>query len=180
MDTYCTKIASPIGLLYMASDGACLTGLWMEDQKYFASTLAPGFQEVEHESLPVFLETAQWLATYFEGHDPGITPPLSFTGSSFRRDVWALLQEIPYGQTTTYGALARALAERTGQRQSAQAVGGAVGHNPISVIVPCHRVVGADGSLTGYAGGVSRKWALLEAEGMDMTLFRMPTRGTAL
>jgi methylated-DNA-[protein]-cysteine S-methyltransferase len=133
----------------------------MEGQNYFAATLESG--ALEKSGLPVFLQTKDWLDDYFAGKTPPPLPPLAPAGTAFRRTVWKLLLEIPYGQTTTYGALARTLGER-GNSTSARAVGGAVGHNPISILIPCHRVVGADGSLTGYAGGVDIKRKLLEWE----------------
>ncbi len=162
---YTASYASPLGEITLASDGEFLTGLWFEGQKYFARTL-----DGEHgeRDLPVFREAREWLNVYFSGTAPAFTPPLRFTGTAFQKEVWALLIAIPYGETRTYGELAQTLAARRGLSQmSARAVGSAVGRNPISVIVPCHRVVGADGSLTGYAGGVQRKRALLSLEGAD-------------
>lgn len=149
-------IPSPLGNLTMASDGTHLVGLWMEGQKHFAEGLGPG----KEQELPVFLGTENWLNRYFAGRrpDPGELP-LAPMGSDFRRSVWDQLLKIPCGQVTTYGAIAKSLGCR-----SAQAVGGAVGRNPISIIIPCHRVVAADGSLTGYAGGLERKRFLLELE----------------
>ena len=146
----------------MASDGRALTGLWFEGQKYFGSTLSG---EQEEKDLPVFRQTAEWLDQYFSGKQPDFIPELALKGSSFRRLIWDILLMIPYGHTVTYGEIASAAAKRIGcSRMSAQAVGAAVGHNPVSLIVPCHRVVGADGSLTGYAGGTERKKALLALE----------------
>ncbi len=169
---------SPLGGILLAADEQGLTGLWFEGQKYFARSLPPAREERE---TPVLADAARWLDVYFSGHEPDFTPPLHPAGTPFQRAVWALLGQIPYGGTTTYGALARTLAARGGlASMSAQAVGGAVGHNPVSVIVPCHRVVGADGSLTGYAGGIARKIALLRLEGADTARFRIPKKGTAL
>ena len=129
----------------------------------------------------ILLEAKRWLDIYFSGKEPDFTPPLHPIGSAFRQSVWEILLQIPYGKTTTYGEIANKLAEKQGlSRMSAQAVGGAVGHNPISILIPCHRVVGADGSLTGYAGGVEKKRFLLALEGVDMTNLYMPKRGTAL
>lgn len=146
----------------MASDGYALTGLWFEGQKFFGSTLS---EEQEEKDLPVFRQTVGWLDLYFEGKQPDFMPNLVLQGSSFQKTVWGLLLSIPYGRTVTYGELASAAAEKLEcSHMSAQAVGGAVGHNPVSVIVPCHRVIGADGSLTGYAGGIERKKALLSLE----------------
>lgn len=157
MEDYIAHYSSPLGSMTLASDGTALTGLWFNGQKYFADTL----KEVQtlNPNLPVFDLTRQWLDIYFSGKEPTFTPPLLLQGSPFRKQVWQLLLEIPYGRTMTYGELARKL-----QCKSAQAVGGAVGHNPISLIIPCHRVIGADGSLTGYAGGVERKASLLKLE----------------
>ncbi len=179
MPTYLAEMASPIGDLSLAGDATGITGLWLQGQRHFASTLSSDAQRVAVADIPAFVMAATWLHEYFEGHDPGFMPPLAPKGSVFRQMVWDILREIPYGQTTTYGAIARQLAERTGRRQAAQAVGGAVGHNPISIIVPCHRVVGTDGSLTGYAGGVERKRRLLVLEGIDPTDLHAPARGTA-
>lgn len=155
---------SPLGRLLLAADEIGLTGLWFERQRYFAQGLAPVHTD---EETPILAQTRRWLDLYFSGSVPDFTPPLHPIGSDFRQEVWALLLQIPYGKTTTYGALANQLAEKHGQRRmSAQAVGGAVGHNAISIIIPCHRVVGADGSLTGYAGGLDTKARLLAVEGI--------------
>ena len=151
---FLTHYASPLGSILLAADETGLTGLWFEAQKYFPSFLGVDYQEKE---TPVLTETARWLDVYFSGKDPGFLPPLH---SPFRQTVWNILLTIPRGQTMTYGEIARRLGVR-----SAQAVGGAVGHNPISILIPCHRVVGSDGSLTGYAGGVERKARLLQLEG---------------
>ena len=162
----------------MASDGEVLTGLWFDGQKYFAVTLA---KEHEEKMLPVFEETDRWLDIYFAGSQPDFLPPLHPVGTAFRQSVWEILLQIPYGRTTTYGEIARQLAEKQKlPRMSAQAVGGAVGHNEISIIIPCHRVVGTNGSLTGYAGGIDKKRKLLELEHTDMTGFFVPRKGTAL
>lgn len=162
----------------MASNGNALTGLWFDGQKYFAEGLT---ETAAAKTLPVFDETVRWLDIYFGGHRPDFTPLLNLEGTAFRKEVWQLLLQIPYGQTTTYGELAAQLAAHRGLKQmSAQAVGGAVGHNPISIIVPCHRVVGTGGSLTGYAGGLAKKLALLKLEGIDTAKFTMPVKGTAL
>ena len=157
---------SPLGRLLLAADEIGLTGLWFEGQRHFAQGLAPVHTD---EETPILAQTRRWLDLYFSGSVPDFTPPLHPSGSDFRQEVWALLLQIPYGKTTTYGALANQLAEKHGQRRmSAQAVGGAVGHNPISIIIPCHRVVGADGSLTGYAGGLDTKARLLAVEGIPI------------
>ena len=154
---------TPLGDLLLAADDLGLAGAWFRGQKYFPDqTGAVG----DH---PMLRAARDWLDRYWAGLDPGPTPPLHPAGTAFQLEVWQLLREIPYGETTTYGAIAQQLAEqRGGARVSARAVGGAVGHNPISVIVPCHRVVGANGSLTGYAGGIERKIRLLELEGAHM------------
>lgn len=174
---FTTTLPSPLGPLTLASDGAAITGLWLAGQKYFASTL--DIHASPAPDLPVFGQAAAWLTAYFTGAPLPAMPPLAPSGSPFRQAVWALLREIPYGATTTYGALAQALRAR-GIAAAPQAVGGAVGHNPISILIPCHRVVGADGSLTGYAGGVEKKRFLLELEGADLTGLYVPKTGTAL
>ena len=154
---FLTHYASPLGPILLAADETGLTGLWFEGQKYFPSFSGVDYQEKE---TPILTETVRWLDVYFSGKDPDILPPLHPQGSPFRQAVWNILLTIPRGQTMTYGEIARRLGVR-----SAQAVGGAVGHNPISILIPCHRVVGSDGSLTGYAGGVERKARLLQLEG---------------
>ena len=170
--------SSPVGPLLLASDGDHLTGLWLEGQKYFAATVKEPMEE--EADLPVFAAARRWLDGYFAGDRPSPDAlPLAPAGSDFRRKVWAILCRIPYGETMTYGQIARLLAEEGGG-MSPQAVGGAVGHNPISIIIPCHRVVGTGGSLTGYAGGVKKKAWLLAHEGVDLSAFTLPTRGTAL
>ena len=159
---YTCHYDSPLGGITIASDGSALTGLWFDGQKYFAQTLDP---EHENKSLPVLEETCKWLDIYFDGKAPDFTPPLSMKTTAFRKAVWEILLTIPYGRTMTYGEIADRIAAERGLRgMSAQAVGGAVGHNPISIIIPCHRVLGADGSLTGYAGGIDKKARLLELE----------------
>ena len=159
---YTHHYTSPLGGITMAGDGTALTGLWFDGQKYYAETLS---REREEKNLPVFEMTDRWLDLYFGGKQPDFTPPLIMRTSAFRRAVWEILLTIPYGQTMTYGEIALILAEKRGlPRMSAQAVGGAVGHNAISLIIPCHRVVGANGSLTGYAGGLDKKEALLKLE----------------
>lgn len=154
---YIAHYDSSLGGITLGSDGEALTGLWFDGQQHYGSTLNP--QCKERPDLPVFDETRRWLYCFFSGCKPGFTPPLSLLGTPFQQRVWEALLAIPYGQTVTYGELARRLGIR-----SAQAVGGAVGRNPISIIVPCHRVVGAGGNLTGYAGGLDRKRALLQLE----------------
>ena len=145
---YINKYNSPLGGITMAADGTVLTGLWLDGQKYFGDTLPEAYEE---KRLPVFDEAKRWLDLYFQGKVPDFTPPLSLQSTPFREAVWKILLTIPYGQTMTYGEIAGMIAKQKGiSRMSAQAVGGAVGHNPISIIVPCHRVVGTNGSLTGY------------------------------
>ena len=159
---YTYPYKSPLGSMTLASDGDALTGLWFDDQKHYAYTLPP---EHEEKPLPVFCLTAKWLDIYFGGKEPDFTPPLRLSTTPFSKAVCKIMLTIPYGSTMTYGEIAAQIMKLTGApRMSARAVGGAVGHNPISIIIPCHRVVGADGSLTGYAGGLDRKIKLLELE----------------
>ena len=168
---YISHYHSPMGGITMAGNGEALTGLWFDGQKYFADTIDG---DVEEQELPVFAETDRWLTLYFQGQKPDFTPPIAFGAkvSEFRKEVWKILLSIPYGTTLTYGDIARQISVRQGiDRMSAQAVGGAVGHNPISLIVPCHRVVGTNGSLTGYAGGIDKKVKLLQLEGNDVSKF---------
>ena len=175
---YTWRYASPLGGILLAADDLGLTGLWFEGAKYFA--LGLGDHHAERQT-PVLLETARWLDAYFAGQKPDFLPPLHPMGTDFQKDVWRLLRQIPYGRTATYGEIAAQLAQQRGQAHlSAQAVGGAVGHNRISLLIPCHRVVGADGSLTGYAGGLEKKLCLLALEGVDTCGFSLPTKGTAL
>ena len=155
---YTSHYASPLGGITLASDGENLTGLWFDGQKHFAGTLDAEHREA---SLAVFDQAARWLDVYFSGHAPDFTPPLRPKTTAFRRTVWETLPTIPYGHTATYGEIAARMGLPVA---SARAVGGAVGHNAISIIIPCHRVVGANGRLTGYAGGIERKRALLELE----------------
>ena len=169
---------SPLGGVLLAADEIGLTGLWFDGQKSFARGLPA--DRVERET-PALLEAKRWLDIYFSGKEPDFTPPLHPIGSAFRQSVWEILLQIPYGKTTTYGESARQLSEKMGlSRMSAQAVGGAVGHNKIAIIIPCHRVVGTNGSLTGYAGGIDKKGKLLELEHTDRTGFFVPKKGTAL
>ena len=169
---------SPLGAILLAADETGLTGLWFNGQKFFARDLP---EERVEQNTPTLSEVKRWLDIYFTGKEPDFMPPLHPIGSAFRRSVWDILLRIPYGQTTTYGEIARQLAEKQGRpRIAAQAVGGAVGHNKISIIIPCHRVVGTNGSLTGYAGGIDKKVKLLEWEHTDMTGLFVPREGTAL
>ena len=153
---------SPLGGITLAGDGEALVGLWFEGQKHFAASLS---RPLEEKKLPLFAEAERWLEVYFRGEEPDFTPPLRLRGTAFQREVWELLLLIPYGQTTSYGELARVLAARRNSTAlPTRAVGAAVGRNPISLIVPCHRVLGGDGALRGYAGGLDRKSALLRLE----------------
>ena len=177
---FSTTYLSPVGKLTLASDGQHLTGLWMEGQKYFGG----GILEIleEKDSLPLFITVKEWLNQYFAGEKPLPSQlPLLPLGSPFRQTVWHILCEIPYGEVTTYGAIAKkAAAQMRKETMSCQAVGGAIGHNPISIIIPCHRVIGANGSLTGYAGGIATKVKLLEHEGVELSRLFIPKKGTAL
>ncbi len=173
---YKTTYLSPLGELMIASDGQNILGVWLKGQKYFAITVSEEMEE--KDDIPVFVKTKKWLNRYFAGQKPSINElPLAPSGNEFRQNVWKLLCEIPYGETTTYGELARKIAKQMNKTSmSAQAVGGAVGHNPVSIIIPCHRVVGTNGSLTGYAGGIDTKIKLLELEGADMSKLFKPSK----
>lgn len=153
---------TPLGKLVLASDGEYLTGLWFSDEQ--------GARGGENEKdLPVFELAKKWLEIYFGGMEPDFTPPVRAAGTEFQREVWEMLESIPYGRTTTYGEIAKKLAAaRKIPKMSAQAVGGAVGRNPVSIIIPCHRVIGAHGKLVGYGGGLERKSALLSLEGVKI------------
>ena len=178
---YRTYYLSPLGRILLTADDIGLIGVWFEGQKYFGEF--PGhmnyiFEEKENHILK---DALRWLDIYFSGREPDFLPPMRYDSTPFRKCICDIMLTIPYGQTMTYGEIAAQAARRQGlDRMSAQAVGGAVGHNPISILIPCHRVVGSDGSLTGYAGGVANKQFLLELEGVDMTGLYVPTRGTAL
>ena len=164
MEELIRKIDSPMGRITMSGTHEGLTGLWLEGQRFLSPTVSQGLNE---GMLPVFEETECWLHTYFSGREPDFMPKLIPQGSEFRQSVWKILLQIPYGKTTTYGAIAAEIAKQRGiPRMSAQAVGGAVGHNPISILIPCHRVLGSDMSLTGYDGGVDKKVQLLKLEGI--------------
>jgi len=175
---YLKKYESPLGVITLASDGTYLTALWFDGQKYDRDIME---KDAVWEDVPVLDETVKWLDIYFGGGVPDFTPPIKMFGSEFYKTVGQIMLEIPYGKTTTYGDIAKETAKRLGkEKMSAQAVGGAVGHNSISVIIPCHRVVGATGSLTGYAGGIEKKIKLLEIEKVDMSKLSVPKKGTAL
>lgn len=169
---------SPIGGLVLAEKDGSLFGVWMEKQKYFPCFLG---ELIQPSDTAVLRQTKDWLDRYFRGERP--TPgelPLAPEGSEFRRTVWRLLCEIPYGQTTTYGAIARTVAACRSGAMSAQAVGDAVAHNPIAIVIPCHRVIGADGRLTGYAGGLEKKVTLLALEGIDVKALCAATCGKSV
>lgn len=176
---YTNHYQSPLGEILLAANETRLTGLWfVEHQRYFAQTLD---KEHKEKDLPVFDSAKRWLDCYFRGEEPDFTPPITFTGTEFQKEVQKILCTIPYGQTITYGEIAAKMAENRGiERMSARAVGSAVGHNPISIIVPCHRVVGSNGNLTGYGGGIDRKIKLLQLEHIDTDKFYIPKKGTAL
>lgn len=177
---YSAQYSSPLGSLLLASDEDSLVGVWIEGQKYFADTVAG--EVTEKGDLPVLAVARAWLDAYFAGRKPAVSDlPLAPQGGAFRKAVWDILCEIPYGEVITYGEIAKDMAARMDKASmSSQAVGGAVGHNPISIIIPCHRVVGTGGSLTGYAGGIDKKIRLLQHEGVDMSGLFVPTKGTAL
>ncbi len=174
-----TEYNSPIGNITLASDGKYLLGLWIEGQKYFQGSVNE--EMVEDDSLKIFKDTKNWLKRYFAKQKPDIKElPLAPKGNEFRQAVWRILCEIPYGEVTTYGEIAKKIAKIMNKTaMSAQAVGGAVGKNPVSIIIPCHRVIGTNGSLTGYAGGINIKVKLLELEGVDMSKMFVPKNSTA-
>lgn len=173
---YKTTYKSPIGNLLIASKDNKLVGLWVENQKYYLSN----FKEeiVEAKNLEILVKTKKWLDIYFNGENPDINElEISLVGSEFRKSVWEILKNIPYGEVISYNDIAKELAKQKGiTRMSAQAVGVAVGHNPISIIIPCHRVVGTNGSLTGYASGIKKKIYLLEHEKVNMNKLFVPTK----
>ncbi len=162
MNAYTHIYPSPIGDILIASTGSAITGLWFIGQMYFPVDL------IRNDArIPIFDDADRWLNRYFAGDDPGNMPPLLPRGTKFQMLIWDILRTIPRGSTTTYGAIARIAAAQLGRaHMSAQAVGGAIGHNPISIMIPCHRVIGTDGSLTGYAGGIDKKLHLLTLEGI--------------
>ena len=176
---YTNDYESPLGHMLLAGDEEGLTGLWFtEGSRYMGLGLKKGAYP---RDMDYFEETKEWLDIYYSGRDPGFLRRIQLTGSAFRKDVGKIMGQIPFGKTVTYGWIAHQIAKERGiERMSAQAVGGAVGHNPICIIVPCHRVVGAKGNLTGYGGGILRKKARLVLEGNDMSQFTIPKKGTAL
>ena len=170
---YLTHYQSPIGQLTLTSDGSALTGVWHANQQDFADQFNDTFEESD---LLVFAKARAWLDAYFKGERPEIDFELNPQGSEFRQQVWHYLRQIPYGKTVTYSEIAKDIARLRGkQKMAAQAIGGAVGSNPISLVVPCHRVVGKNGNLTGYGGGLDVKMQLLELEGVDLGDFYLPT-----
>ena len=177
---FCTEYQSElIGPLTIASDGQSIVGCWFENDRYFGYGVKESMAPCD--SLPVFAQARDWLDRYFAGKKPSPRElPLSARATPFQLLVRESMLDIPYGQTTTYGAIARRIEAQTGKRQSARAVGGAVGRNPLCVIAPCHRVVGSNGNLTGFGGGIDMKVKLLEHEGVDVSLFYCPKRGTAI
>ncbi len=175
---YISSYKSPLGEITIAADDIGLSGLWFVDQKYYALYLDKNNEEKETQTLK---DTKRWLDIYFDGKNPNFKLPLHFIGTDFQKEIWKILYSIPYGKTMTYGDIAKIIAKKKGlKRMSAQAVGGAVGHNQISIIVPCHRVVGSNGSLTGYAGGIKRKYELLELEKVDIENLFTSTKGNTL
>lgn len=177
---YNAHYKSPVGDILLASKDNKLIGLWIEGQKHYLSNIKEETKEFDNDKI--LLETKQWLDRYFNKKKPSIKElKLNPIGSEFRQSVWKILCEIPYGKVTTYNDIAKQIAKQKGiKKMSAQAVGGAVSHNPISIIIPCHRVVGSNGSLTGYAGGIEKKIFLLEHEEVDMKNLFIPRKGTAL
>ena len=178
---YSTVCSSPVGDITLACDGGgkSLVGLWTQGQKYHGASISEAM--TVQDDIPLFDNVKSWLDRYFAGEKPSVSQlSLAPMGSEFRQRVWSLLLKIPYGQVMSYGDIAKIVAEEMGKNtMSGQAVGGAVGHNPISIIIPCHRVIGQKGSLTGYAGGIQMKMKLLQLEGVDMTGMFIPSKGTA-
>lgn len=177
---YQTKYSSPIGELILVSNETSLVGLWIAGQKYFLGSLQK--EKIQNGMTKILEETKKWLDRYFQFENPAISDLLLEPGGRpFQKKVWEILCQIPYGQTITYGEIARMIAKETGQKtMSAQAIGGAVGHNPISIIIPCHRVIGVNGNLTGYAGGIDKKIELLKREKVKIDLFKKPKKSTAM
>lgn len=170
---YCTKYVSPLGMITLSSDGENLTGLWFDGQKYY---LGKYKNLEEKDDLDIFYKIKKWLDEYFAGNSPSVKDvPLKPEGTDFQKKVWQELLKIPYGEVTTYGTIAETLHIKSGQ-----AIGSAVGRNPISILIPCHRVISKNGSLTGYAGGVVKKVSLLELEHVNMENMFVPKKGTAL
>lgn len=176
--THTTEYQSSLGTITLACDEDAVIGLWFNGQRHYGNILPPETRRGEH---PLLRDAKRWLGIYFSGREPDFLPPMRYDSTPFRKLICDIMLTIPYGQTVTYGEIAVEAAQQQGaERMSAQAVGGAVGHNPISLMIPCHRVVGAGGSLTGYGGGIDRKVKLLTLEGVDMSRFFVPKKGTAL
>lgn len=171
---YIYKYNSQIGMLTVSSDGENITGLYIKNIRYSVNAK---IIEAGSNDLPVFEKTREWFECYFSGREPDFMPPVKTKGTEFRQSVWKIISEIPYGEVITYGDIAKRIAMQLGKsKMSSQAVGGAVGSNPVSIIIPCHRVVGANGNLTGYSGGLDIKVRLMQLEGMDMNRFHMPSK----
>ena len=175
---YTSQYASPLGDITLACDERAVIGLWFNGQKHYGNILP---EETQQREQPLLQDAKKWLDIYFSGREPDFLPPLRYDSTPFRKAVCDIMLTIPYGQTMTYGEIAARIAGQRGlAKMSARAVGGAVGHNPISLMIPCHRVVGTSGSLTGYGGGIDRKVKLLELEHVDMKGFFVPKTDTAL
>lgn len=177
---YSTQYDSPLGKLLIVTDEENIIGVWYENQKYKEKAIPK--EMTESTDHPIVKKAVVWLDDYFQGRKiDSSTLPLAPVGGEFRQQVWTILTSIPYGEVMTYGEIAKEVATRLGkENMSAQAVGGAVGHNPLCIIVPCHRVVGSNGSLTGYSGGIDKKTKLLEHEGVDLAKFYTPKKGSAI
>lgn len=174
---YTSIYQSPVGEILLAADDAGVVGIWFKGEKYYAYCLD---KENEPQETHIIKEVKRWLDIYFEGKEPGFTPPLHMIGTQFQIEVWNILREIPYGKTTTYKEIAKKIAKNRGiERMSAQAVGTAVGKNSINLIVPCHRVVGTNSSLAGYAGGIDKKITFLKLEGSYRDEYFVPKHSTA-
>ena len=174
---YTAHYKSPIGNILLASKNNKLIGLWIAGQKYYLSNIK---EEIKEEDREILVKTKEWLDRYFKGEKPSIDE-LDFNpiGSDFRKSVWKILCEIPYGEVVTYKSIADIIAKQKHlKKMSCQAIGNAVGHNPISIIIPCHRVVGTNGSLTGYAAGIDKKVYLLKHEKVNMEKLFIPKKGT--
>ena len=169
---YQTTYDSPLGKMVLTSDGDNLTGAWFDSGRIPAGHLS--FRQYKEKRLPLFDAAESWFESYFKGETPNFTPPLQLSGTPFQMAVWEILTHIPYGKTVTYAHIAHVLGTATGKTCAAQAVGGAIGHNPISIVIPCHRVVGTNGALTGYAGGLDKKYFLLQLEGADLNQLHFP------
>jgi len=175
---FSTTYLTPVARITLACDGEGknLVGLWTEGQKYHGDTIPEAM--IVRDDMPIFKDAKKWIDRYFSGEKPKISElALAPIGGAFRQEVWRILCEIPYGEVITYGSIAQKIAVKMGRKSmSSQAVGGAVGHNPISIIIPCHRVVGSNGSLTGFSGGIQMKIKLLELEGVDMSRLFVPRK----